>query len=508
MPATRRRGSGCCSRCATSAQPLLDFSGVRPYVEAQRAWDADYPTGRRYYWKSANVMSLDDDAIACIAEHAHRQPSPFSTIDVWHIGGAVKRVGPEQSAFNGRQAAFLVSPEAGWEHHEEDQANIDWVRACVADMEPFSDGSRYLNFAGFYEEGDEMMQKSFGPQYERLARLKAKYDPTNLFGLNQNIKPTAGTMATPLVDHGDHHSRRGAVLIECQHKERQNMNLPGLPMPSGHQAVLDRFVAACQADERVVAAFLAGSYARGDADACSDLDLYLIATDEAHAAFIAHKTDFIRRLGEPLFLEDFGRPNAALFILADGTEAELWMGRAGQFHDIHGGEYQVLLDKEGILAGAVFPSHTAERDEQVAALRRLITEFWHDMSHFITALARGQHWWAHGQLEALRSMCVQLARLHHNFADPYAGKEPYFKLEQALPIAQVSALQTTFCPLEADAMLQAALTILHFYQELAPRLAQAHGISYPAALEQVLVVRLDKVRASLRADQSEESALA
>lgn len=171
--------------------PLLDFSGVRPYLEAQRAWDADYPTGRRYYWKSANLLSLDDDAIACIAEQAHRQPSPFSTIDLWHIGGAVKRVGPEESAFNGRHAAFLVSPEAGWEHKEEDQANINWVRACIADMAPFSDGSRYLNFAGFYEEGDEMVQKSFGSQYERLALLKAKFDPTNLFGLNQNIKPTA-----------------------------------------------------------------------------------------------------------------------------------------------------------------------------------------------------------------------------------------------------------------------------------------------------------------------------
>ena len=174
-------------------EPLLDFSGVRPYVEAQRAWDADYPKGRRYYWKSANVMSLDDAAIACIAEHAHRQPSPFSTIDIWHIGGAVKRVSPDTSAFYGRQAAYLVSPEAGWEHREEDQANIDWVRACIGDVERFSDGSRYLNFAGLYEEGDEMMQKGFGPQYERLARLKAKYDPANLFGLNQNIKPWAGS---------------------------------------------------------------------------------------------------------------------------------------------------------------------------------------------------------------------------------------------------------------------------------------------------------------------------
>ncbi|MBK8050952.1 MAG: FAD-binding oxidoreductase [Anaerolineales bacterium] len=170
-------------------EPLLDFSGVRPYLEAQRAWDADYPTGKRYYWKSANVMSLDDATITCIVEHARRQPSPNNTIDVWHIGGAVKQVSPAASAFNGRQAAFLISPEGNWEHREEDQANIDWVRAIVASMEPYSDGSSYLNFPGLYEEGDEMMKRSFGAQYERLAQLKTKYDPTNLFGLNQNIKP-------------------------------------------------------------------------------------------------------------------------------------------------------------------------------------------------------------------------------------------------------------------------------------------------------------------------------
>ena len=170
-------------------EPLLDFSGVRPYVDAQRAWDADYPAGRRYYWKSLNLLSLDDAAIECIVNHAHRQPSPFSTIDIWHIGGAVKRVGPDAGAFHGRHAAFLVSPEAGWEHAEDDSVNIEWVRACIDDMAPFTDGSRYLNFAGFFEEGDEMVRQGFGAQYGRLAALKARYDPTNLFGLNQNIKP-------------------------------------------------------------------------------------------------------------------------------------------------------------------------------------------------------------------------------------------------------------------------------------------------------------------------------
>jgi FAD/FMN-containing dehydrogenase len=101
----------------------------------------------------------------------------------------VKRGSAATSAFHGRHAAFLLSPEANWEHPEDDEANIAWLRAFIADMEEFSDGSRYLNFAGFQEEGDAMMHKAFGPQYERLAALKRKCDPDNLFRLNQNVKP-------------------------------------------------------------------------------------------------------------------------------------------------------------------------------------------------------------------------------------------------------------------------------------------------------------------------------
>ncbi|MBZ0299877.1 MAG: FAD-binding oxidoreductase [Anaerolineae bacterium] len=170
-------------------QPLLDYSGIQPYVDAQKAWDADYPDGKRYYWKSLNLISLDDHAIQRIANHARQQPSVHSTIDLWHIGGAVARVSAEASAFHGRQAAFLLSPEANWEDEADDKANIVWLRNFIADMAPFSDGSRYLNFAGFQEE-EEMMRKAFGSQYERLVALKNKYDPTNLFNLNQNIKPT------------------------------------------------------------------------------------------------------------------------------------------------------------------------------------------------------------------------------------------------------------------------------------------------------------------------------
>src|SRR6185436_8084285 len=147
----------------------------------------------------------------------------------------------------------------------------------------------------------------------------------------------------------------------------------------------------------------------------------------------------------------------------------------------------------GILAGAVFPEYEPAQSEQIERLRRLVVWFWHDLSHFTTAMARGQLWWAYGQLEALRLYCVNLARLRHNLLDADAGAEGYFKVEQALPVEQLSALQATYCPMEPGAMLQAALVIVRFYQELAPLLARAHGITYPDGLERVMSERLEKL---------------
>lgn len=170
-------------------EPLIDFSGVVPYTEAQTFFDEDYPDGMRYYWKSLNLTRLDDEAIDRIVTHARRQPSVLSTVDLWHIGGKVARVGDHESAYFGRQAAFLLNPEANWEDEADDAANLAWVRDFIADMQPYSDGSRYLNFAGFQEEGDALMRSAFGTQYERLTALKRKYDPHNLFRLNQNVKP-------------------------------------------------------------------------------------------------------------------------------------------------------------------------------------------------------------------------------------------------------------------------------------------------------------------------------
>lgn len=253
-----------------------------------------------------------------------------------------------------------------------------------------------------------------------------------------------------------------------------------------HKAVVERFVATCQTDARIVAAFLGGSYATGKADAHSDLDLYLITTDEAYAEFLADKASWIRQLGEPLFLEDWGTPHGALFILADGAEGELWIGQASRFTHIHGDAYIVLLDKQGILAGVDFPKHTAEPDEQSAALRQLIMNFWHEWGHFHKALAREQLWFAYGSLETMRHICVNLARLQHNFADPYIGDEPFFKIEQALPVEQLARLRTTFCALELEAIRQAGQTLLQFYRDVATKLATSYHIPYPTALDRVM----------------------
>jgi hypothetical protein len=259
-----------------------------------------------------------------------------------------------------------------------------------------------------------------------------------------------------------------------------------------------RFVAACQADTRVVAAFLSGSHATGTADAHSDLDLGLVTADCAHTEFLAGRESFVRLLGEPLFLEDFGSPETLFFVLSDGTEGEIAVGRESQFRHAAYGPYRVLLDKQGILAGATFEGRHSDADEQRETLRRLIVWFWHDLSHFITAIARDHRWWAYGQLEVLRRSCLNLARLQRDFADADVGAECYFKVEQTLPAEELAPLEQTICSLEPAAMLRAAFAIVHLFRALAPPLARTHRLTYPLALERMMLDRLDSLQAGRR----------
>lgn len=261
-----------------------------------------------------------------------------------------------------------------------------------------------------------------------------------------------------------------------------------------HQAAIDRFVAACHADARVVAAFLGGSLVTGMADRYSDLDLYLITSDKDYDDFLAGREAFIALLGEPLFLEDFGIPNCKFFVLSDGTEGELWIGSESRFKNIYGGSIRVLVDKQDILTGVTFPVHEHDQVEQIEILRQQILLFWHDFSHFVKAMGRGQLWFAYGALEVLRGMCVNLARLRHNFSDGGVGEEPYFKIEKAMPVEQLDPLLETFCPMEPVAMYRAAALIVRFYLETAPHLARKHGIAYPERLVNLMVPQLETIK--------------
>ncbi len=170
--------------------PIADLSEPMPYVEVQKVLDEDYPEGGRYYWKSVNVNRLGDKEIEHLMAHAETAPSDHSTIDVWYQGGAMNQVGAEETAFGDRGAPYLLGVEGNWEEPHEDEANVAWVRECVDDMRRFSDGGMYLNFPGFLEEGQEMIQDAYGENFERLVALKDEYDPTNFFRMNQNVRPT------------------------------------------------------------------------------------------------------------------------------------------------------------------------------------------------------------------------------------------------------------------------------------------------------------------------------
>src|SRR5262245_31430902 len=176
------------------------------------------------------------------------------------------------------------------------------------------------------------------------------------------------------------------------------MTVPAL-RNSRNQAVLERFAAACAEDARVVAAFLSGSEARGEADDHSDLDIDVVTTDAAYQEFCETRVEFVRRLGNALLHETFNTPDYIFFAYADGADGELAIGREGDLTRVHSGPYRVLVDKKGILPGEAIPLTKPDTDEQLAKVRAVLDGFWHDYSHLLTALARKQDWWAQGQLE-------------------------------------------------------------------------------------------------------------
>lgn len=170
--------------------PIADLSGPVPYVELQQLFDADFPDGDRYYWRSVFLPGLTDDVITRTIEWIRRRPSARSTVDLWQLGGELARVAADATAFGDRDAPFLLGVEATWSDPGDDDANLAWTRGCTEAFATLSTGRQYLNFPGFLEEGDTAVRAALGrANHDRLRALKRRLDPDNRFRLHQNVPP-------------------------------------------------------------------------------------------------------------------------------------------------------------------------------------------------------------------------------------------------------------------------------------------------------------------------------
>ena len=171
--------------------PLADVVGPKPYVAHQAMLDGGAPHGNQYYMKSEYLPGFSDDAIDTMVAYGASITSPRSLAAFFHLGGAMKRVGEDETAFSHRDAAFTITIQSAWVDPEESDRHIQWTRDFWRAMQPFSTGGVYVNFLGEDDREDRVKAAYGAAKYERLVALKNKYDPTNLFRLNQNIKPMA-----------------------------------------------------------------------------------------------------------------------------------------------------------------------------------------------------------------------------------------------------------------------------------------------------------------------------
>jgi hypothetical protein len=165
----------------------VDLVAPRPYVEQQSIFDAGFPHGIWIHSKAADVASLSDDVLDVLLELAAQIESPRSGIIAWQLGGAVGRVGDLDTAFGSRASGYLVDLLGATDTAVGFEAARAWARAGWAALEPHQTGA-YVNW--LMEEGEAGIQRAYGAQrYARLQAVKRRYDPQNVFRLNQNIPP-------------------------------------------------------------------------------------------------------------------------------------------------------------------------------------------------------------------------------------------------------------------------------------------------------------------------------
>jgi FAD/FMN-containing dehydrogenase len=170
---------------------LADFSGRMKYCDVQQLFDALMPTGQyRSYWKSHFLAGLSDAVIDEIVDGNRHPPSPNTLSSIWNFGGATAAIPADATAFGDRSMPYMFSIDSVWRSPDDDGVNISWTREFWQRMRLHSHHGRlYLNFPGLGEEGEDLVQRTFGENYKELTAVKRKYDPQNLFRFNQNIRP-------------------------------------------------------------------------------------------------------------------------------------------------------------------------------------------------------------------------------------------------------------------------------------------------------------------------------
>lgn len=168
--------------------PIGDVLVRRPYVQLQSLLDATQPTGRRYYWKSEYLPRIEPALCEKAVQQAMKIVSPHSAVILFHIGGALNRFNDDHSPVGNRDARFVLNIAGSWDRAEDDVRNIAWARDAWDDLKPFSTGGTYVNFLT-EDESAERIQTALGKGVRRLAEVKSRWDPGNIFRTNRNIQP-------------------------------------------------------------------------------------------------------------------------------------------------------------------------------------------------------------------------------------------------------------------------------------------------------------------------------
>jgi hypothetical protein len=174
--------------------PVADLLGPMSYIQLQGMFEPFFPPGRLVYVKSNFLRGMGDEAMDAFVQYVARSPSPYTFapfIEHWH--GAATRVPVTDTAFPHREYSWNFMAWSMWTSPSESEKNIQWTHECWEAMRPFLASGSYGNYVA--DEGESVARAAYGPNYDRLAALKNKYDPTNFFRMNHNVKPSQGAAA-------------------------------------------------------------------------------------------------------------------------------------------------------------------------------------------------------------------------------------------------------------------------------------------------------------------------